>query len=111
MPHPTGPTDPNTRKLIEILEKKNEKFYLQLARHLAKSTRSKKPVNVTKIGKFANNNGAVAVPGKVLGSGEITKTVTVYALSFSKDAKRKITASGGKCLPLIDVDSKARIMI
>ena len=111
MPHPTGPTDPNTKKLIEMMEKKKEKFYLQLARHLAKPTRAKKPVNVTKIGKFAANNEAVVVPGKVLGSGDITKPVIVYALSFSKDAKKKIMLSGGKCLPLDSVDKKARILI
>ncbi|KHO48044.1 MAG: LSU ribosomal protein L18AE [archaeon GW2011_AR5] len=110
MPHPTGPTDPNTEALIKAMKKKKEKFYLNLARHLAKSARSKVPVNVTKIGKFANNE-PVAVPGKVLGSGEIKKPVVVYALSFSKSARRKITASGGKCLPLQDVDKKARIMI
>ena len=111
MPHPTGPTDPNTRKLIQMMEKKKGGFYLRLARYLSKPTRSKKPVNVTKIGKFAINNEVVVVPGKVLGSGHISKPVEVYALSFSKDAKRKITASGGKCLPLDGVDSKARIII
>lgn len=111
MPHPTGPTDPNTTKLIEMMEKKKEKFYLRLARHLAKPARSKKPVNVTKIGKFANNNKVVVVPGKVLGSGNITKRVTVYALSFSKDARKKIKSAGGECKTLEEVDNKARILI
>ena len=111
MPHPTGPTDPNTASLVVKMKKKKEKFYLVLARHLEKSKRSKKPVNVTKIGKFASENGSVAVPGKVLGSGEIKRPVTVYALSFSKDASRKITGAGGKCLPLDQVDKKARILI
>lgn len=111
MPHPTGPTDPNTSALASALRRKKEKFYLVLARHLAKSRRSKAPVNVTKIGKFANENEAVAVPGKVLGSGEIKKPVTVYAASFSKEAKRKITAAGGKCIPLAEVDKRARILI
>lgn len=111
MPHPTGPTDPNTSALISALRKKKEKFYLNLARHLAKPARSKIPVNVTKIGKFAHDNEAVAVPGKVLGSGEIRKPVVVYAASFSHEARKKITASGGKCLPLRDVDKKARILI
>ncbi|MBI4174958.1 MAG: 50S ribosomal protein L18e, partial [Candidatus Aenigmarchaeota archaeon] len=68
MPKPTGPTDPNTALLIATMKKKKEKFYLLLARHLAKPARSKKPVNVTKIGRFANNE-PVVVPGKVLGSG------------------------------------------
>ncbi len=111
MPHPTGPTDPNVKALISRMKRKKERFYLVLARHLEKPKRSKRPVNVTKIGKFAGENEPVAVPGKVLGSGDIRKPVTVYALSFSKDAERKIAAAGGKCLPLAEVDKKARIII
>ncbi|MBS3051306.1 MAG: 50S ribosomal protein L18e [Candidatus Aenigmarchaeota archaeon] len=110
MPHPTGPTDPNVNALIRAMKKKKEKFYLSLARHLSKPARSKVPVNVTKIGRLANNE-AVAVPGKVLGSGQISKPVIVYAVSFSKEARKKITASGGKCLPLLEADKKARILI
>ncbi|HLC77216.1 MAG TPA: 50S ribosomal protein L18e [archaeon] len=111
MPHPTGPTDPNIKKLIQNMEKKKEKFYLQLARHLAKPARSKNPVNVTKIEKLANNNESVAVPGKVLGGGEIKKAVKVYALSFSGEARKKIKAAGGECMSLENVDKKARIII
>ena len=111
MPHPTGPTDPNVAALAGALKRKKEKFYLVLARHLEKPKRSKKPVNVTKIGKFAQENEAVAVPGKVLGSGEIKKPVNVYALSFSKEAQKKIAAAGGACRPLADADKKARILI
>ncbi|MBI4174673.1 MAG: 50S ribosomal protein L18e [Candidatus Aenigmarchaeota archaeon] len=111
MPKPTGPTDPNTAALITAMKKKKEKFYLNLAKHLTKPSRSKRPVNVTKISKYANGNEPVAVPGKVLGSGEISKAVTVYAASFSKEARKKITKAGGKCLPLGEADKKARIII
>ena len=34
---------------------------------------------------------------KVLGRGEITKSVTVKATVFSASAKEKIEAAGGKC--------------
>ena len=111
MPKPTGPTDPNVAALVMAMRKKKEKFYMNLAKHLSKPARSKKPVNVTKIGKFANGNEPVVVPGKVLGSGEISKAVIVYAASFSKEARNKITKAGGKCLPLGDADKKARILI
>ena len=111
MPHPTGPTDPNTRKLIHMMEKKKGKFYLKLARYLSKPTRVKKPVNVTKIGKLAKDYESVAVPSKVLGSGDIKRPVKVYALSFSKDARKKIKSAGGECLSLENVDKKARIII
>ena len=35
--------------------------------------------------------------GKVLGRGELTKSVTVEAKLFSESAKAKIEAAGGKC--------------
>jgi large subunit ribosomal protein L18e len=109
MPKPTGPTDPNTNALIVKMRKKKEKFYLELARQLSKPARQKKGVNVTRIEK--TDSHSVVVPGKVLGAGEITKPVTVYALHFSKEAKKKITAAGGKCLPLEHADSKARVLL
>ena len=111
MPHPTGPTDPNTVALIGALKRKKEKFYLQLARHLAKPARNKNAVNVTKIQRSAQQHDAVAVPGRVLGAGRIDKAITVYALHFSKEAHAKITKAGGKCEHLSHVDKKARILI
>lgn len=111
MPHPTGPTNPNTTALISAFRKKKEKFYLQLARHLAKPARNKSAVNVTKIQRSAVQNDTVAIPGRVLGAGEITKPVTVYALHFSKEAKTKINRAGGKCEHLSHLDKKARILI
>ena len=40
------------------------------------------------------------VPGKVLGSGEISGGQTVAAFSFSDVAKTKIAASGGRTLSI-----------
>ena len=111
MPHPTGPSDPNTTALIMKLRGKKDKFYLDLARHLAKPARIKKPVNVTKIQRASMDGDTVAVPGRVLGAGEINKAVTVYAVHFSKEAHSKITKAGGKCLPLTDIEKKARLLI
>ncbi len=41
---------------------------------------------------------------KVLGSGELTKSLTVTAAKFSEAAKAKIEAAGGTCI--IETDSK-----
>ena len=38
-----------------------------------------------------------AIPVKVLGSGELTKGLTVHAHGFSKTAREKIEAAGGTC--------------
>jgi large subunit ribosomal protein L15 len=42
------------------------------------------------------------VPVKILGRGEITKSLTVHAHGFSKSAREKIEAAGGTC-QLIEV--------
>ncbi|HDD72605.1 MAG TPA: 50S ribosomal protein L18e, partial [Candidatus Aenigmarchaeota archaeon] len=60
----------------------------------------------------------IVVPGVVLGSGEITKPVSVAALRFSKSAEEKIKKAGGKCMSLEEFSelypgkfkNKARIM-
>jgi large subunit ribosomal protein L15 len=43
-----------------------------------------------------------AVPVKVLGGGEISKSLTVHAHGFSKSAREKIEAAGGTCQLLED---------
>src|SRR3989338_7429646 len=114
MPHPTGPTDPNMEKLISDLKRKKEKFYLVVAKHLEKSRRRKSAVNIGKIEKHALPGENIVVPGKVVGSGEIEKIVTVYAWKYSKSAREKIKKAGGKCLELgkiFDAKEKGRILI
>ena len=115
MPHPTGPTNENTRKLIAELRKKKEKFYSDLARHLEKSKRNKAQVNVQRIQKLSNKFTGFdfVVPGKVLGVGELNKAINVYALSFSRDAKAKITKAGGKAHTLSQLmkDERADIKV
>jgi large subunit ribosomal protein L18e len=114
MPKPTGPTDQNLKKIIIEMKKTKQRFFLVLARHLEKSRRRKVGVNVSKIDKIAKANESIAVPGKVLGAGEIKKAVNVYAWTFSKSAKDKIEKAGGKCTlieELLKNKIKARIVI
>lgn len=114
MPKPTGPTNPELLKLIAELRRNKTAFHVQLAKHLAKSRRSKKGVTLFKINKSASDNDNVFVPGKVLSSGNATKKMNVYALGYSSSAKEKIEKAGGKALMLKDVldkETKGRIVI
>lgn len=63
-----------------------------------RSRRTVREVNLSRLERHAGENDVVFVPGKVLGSGVITKKLTVGALSFSGTAVRKITAAGGRAL-------------
>lgn len=67
---------------------------------LSVPTRKKISVNVSKIDKFAKEGEFIAVPGKVLGFGNISKKIDVAALSFSPSAREKIIASGGRAISL-----------
>jgi large subunit ribosomal protein L15 len=59
-------------------------------------------LNVSDLNKFEGevNKDVVGVsdPLKILGDGEIKKALTVRADKFSKSARQKIEAAGGKCL-------------
>jgi large subunit ribosomal protein L18e len=51
-------------------------------------------VNLGRIERYARADETVVVPGKVLGSGALTKEVTVAAVNFSGTARTKIDQVG-----------------
>src|SRR3989338_9965302 len=112
MPTPTGPTNPETLELVAELRKKKSPFHNKLAKYLQKPRRSKHGVTLFKINKIAQENDNVFVPSRVLSSGEMTKKVNVFAVSFAKDAEQKIRKAGCKAHSLREVlqsDAKGRI--
>lgn len=60
-------------------------------------------VNVSKIERSAKPGETALVPGKLLAAGELTKRVDVAAWAFSEEAKRKVSAAGGKCYSIGDL--------
>ncbi|MGC8816714.1 MAG: 50S ribosomal protein L18e [Candidatus Hadarchaeum sp.] len=104
MPKPTGPTNPQLRKLLRLLREQGKKhgaqIWLDLAERLERPRRSRAEVNLSQINRYAQNGSTVVVPGKVLAAGRLSHPVMVAALSFSVPAKRKIIAAGGTVLSL-----------
>jgi len=100
-------TNPNLVKLIDDLLKASAenkaKVWKDIAERLAKPLRNYAEVNVGKIDRYLRENEIAVVPGKVLGSGEITKPVTVAAWRFSESARRKIESAGGRTLSIWDL--------
>ena len=100
-------TNPNLVRLIDDLLKASAenkaKVWKDLAERLAKPLRNYAEVNVGKIDRYVKENEIAVVPGKVLGSGEITKPVTVAAWRFSESARRKIESAGGRVLSIWDL--------
>ncbi len=97
-------SNPNLVTLIDVLlseSARNEApIWKEVAERLAKPRRLQAEVNVSKIERYAKPNEYVVVPGKVLGTGSITKPVKVAALSFSEKAASKIREAGGLCMKI-----------
>ncbi|MDI6807050.1 MAG: 50S ribosomal protein L18e [Candidatus Aenigmarchaeota archaeon] len=100
----TGPTDPYLKQLIETLKKKSFELdapiWRSIAERLEKPRRKKVEVNLSEIERSTEKNDTVIVPGKVLSSGELTKTVNIAAWKFSEKAKEKIKKLKGRCITI-----------
>lgn len=104
--------NPERAALIALLNKKTtskKSIWRSIAHELNRSQRGSREVNLFRIAKHAPEKGIVVVPGAVLGSGDITKPVTVAALKFTGTARKKITAVGGTCLSLRELVEKERV--
>ena len=95
-------SNPNLVKLIDDLlnasAENNAKVWKEIAERLAKPLRNYAEVNVSRLEKYGREEEMILIPGKVLGSGEITKPLTVAAWRFSQSAREKIERAGGKCM-------------
>lgn len=65
-------------------------MWKRIASDLAKSSRRQRVVNLSRISRNSKEGETIIVPGKVLGSGELSHKVTVVAASFSDSAVAKL---------------------
>lgn len=79
-------------ELVEtiLLAKKNN--LLELAKRLSGPTRQQSSVNLNELSELKEDK--IIVAGRVLGSGEIKKKISVAALGFSTQAKEKLKKAG-----------------
>ena len=105
-----GPTDPNTRALINALRKISTKhnvgIWKRVAELVARPARKRSTVNVGKIARHTNPGDVVIVPGKVLASGTIAHKVTVAALNASAAARSVIVDAGGSLISIDELLTK-----
>ncbi len=72
----------------------------RVADDLERPTRERRVVNIGRISRNTKPNEVVVVPGKVLGSGLLSHSVVVAALSFSNSARERIEEAKGKALSI-----------
>jgi large subunit ribosomal protein L18e len=103
----TGPTNGQLNRLIDELKQTARKqeaiLWRRVAFDLEKPTRQRRVVNVHRLERYARDGETIIVPGKVLGTGDLTHKVNVAAFTFSQQAIDKINKTGGKALAITDV--------
>lgn len=92
--------------LIGKLQKQKNGVWKRTAELLAKSRRKRIEVNLSKIDAYAQENSTVLVPGKVLGTGNITKKITISAFAFSKNAQKTIHETGSTIMSIDELLSQ-----
>jgi len=94
-------------KDLKIHAKKyNTPIWRDIAERLERPLRVWPEVNISRIERYAKEDEMIIVPGKVLGSGVITKRVSVAAWKFSKSAREKIEKAGGRVMSIRELMSE-----
>ena len=77
-------------ELRQLSLSQNVPFWKRIAKDLAKPTRQRRNINLSRINRYTESNDTVVIPGKVLGTREPNEKVTVAAWQFSQSAKEKL---------------------
>ena len=94
-------------KDLKQASKKNEApIWSRLADLALKPSSAKRVVNLSRINKTTKDNDILFVPGKVLGTGNISHKITLSSFSMSVNAAKKIIQTGGSIITYSDMIKK-----
>jgi len=96
----SGPSNFYVRKLIRDLWKTKIKIWKIISKKLSGSKTNRIIANLYRINKKTKADDIIAVPGKVLGMGELKHKLTIACLDYSRSAKKKIESSGSKLISI-----------
>ncbi len=94
------------KELKTASAKNKAPIWQKLAEMAQKPGIAQRLVNVKKINDVTKENDVIVVPGKVLGTGNISHKVTLCSFSISTSAAQKILAAGGKIINYSELISK-----
>jgi large subunit ribosomal protein L18e len=102
--------------LMKASDETGKAIWRALAEELDKPKRRRVAVNLSRIDRHAEEDEVVAVPGKVLAAGSLSKPLKVAAFQFSEGALEKISLAKGEAMTLTELlesgvePSKIRVM-
>lgn len=95
-------SNPLLVSLIDALKEASREhdapLWRDLAERLEKPRQSWAEVNVSRLERVLDEGETAVVAGKLLGTGHLTKAVTVAAFQASDGARRKVKDAGGEVI-------------
>ena len=86
-------------KELKVASKKNKApIWSRLAELALKPSRARRVLNLGQLDKFVKDNDVIVVPGKVLGTGNMSHKITLCSFSISSGGAKKVIQSGGKII-------------
>jgi len=86
--------------LLKLAKDKKTNIWKKLAEELSKPARSRRIANLSQIDRYSTNGEIVVIPGKVLGSGNLSHKLKIAAPAFSSSALKKIGDSGSLAISI-----------
>jgi len=81
-------------------------IWSKMAEMLQKPSIARRVVNVGRLDDVTKENDVVIVPGKVLGTGNISHKITLCCFSISTTAAKKVRGAGGSIVNHSDIITK-----
>jgi len=94
------------KDLKRASSKNKAPIWSKLSEFALKPHSARRTVNLKRINQLTKENDAVVIPGKVLGTGNISHKITLCSFSISNSAAAKIIESGGKIIKFPEMIEK-----
>jgi len=94
------------KELKRASAKNDAPIWLKLAKLALKTSSSKRVVNLTQINDVTKEGEVIVVPGKILGTGNLSHKISLSSFSISNSAAKKIIESGGNIISFKEMIEK-----
>ena len=94
------------KELKQASTKNDAPIWAKLAKLALKTSVSRKVINLNKIDEVTEDNAVIVVPGKVLGTGNVSHKITLSSFSISNTAAKKILDAGGSIISFSEMINK-----
>ncbi len=84
------------KELKVASRKNNAPIWSRLAELALKPSSARRIINIGQIDKVVKDNDVIVVPGKILGTGNLSHKITLCSFSISTSGAKKVLQSGGK---------------